>query len=241
MTNRYWEGEPMKVAVINGSPRKGNTYRATQIFKDALAKQGAVEFTEFFFSQALPEFCLGCQLCLGNPCEKCPHSAYVAPILNALLEADAIIVTSPHFSGSSVPGSLKNLFDHLDFLTLTVAPRDEMFVKKAFIITTGSGSTSAAKIIRTCLKGWGINRVYSIGLRLLTDRWDKMPKAKQAKFDNALLRAARKFYIAPQRYPYLSTIFMYHLNKFILKKYVGEGNYPYEYWREHGYFEKRPF
>lgn len=231
----------MKIAVINGSPRKGNTYRATQIFKNELSKQGEIEFNEFFFPNALPEFCLGCQLCLGNPCDKCPHSAYVSPILNALLEADAIIVTSPHFAGSTMPGSLKSLFDHLDFLTMTVAPRKEMFSKKAFIITTGSGAKSSAKIIRTCLKGWGVNRVYSIGFRLMTDKWDKMPEAKQIKFEKALRRSAKEFYYAPRQRPYLSTVFLYHMNKFILRKYIGEGNYPFEYWRQNGFFAKRPF
>jgi len=27
----------------------------------------------------------------------------------------------------------------------------------------------------------------------------------------------------------------------IMKKYIGEGNYPYENWKEKGYFNKRPF
>jgi multimeric flavodoxin WrbA len=231
----------MKIALINGSPRKGNTYKATQIFIDELAKHGEIELTEFFPLQALPKFCVGCQFCLGNSREKCPHSQDVSPIFNAMIEADAIIITSPHYGASSIPATLKNLFDHLDFLTLTVAPRKEMFSKKAFVITTGTGSKSTIGVIVKCLKNWGINRVYSRGFRFFTDKWDKLSEAKRLKFENALRRDARNFYRAKRRHPYLGTVFMYHMSKFILRRYVGEGEYPYEYWLEQGWFKTRPF
>lgn len=231
----------MKICVINGSPRMGNTYRATQIFVDELVKCGGVEITEFFFPKALPEFCTGCQLCLGNPREKCPHTQYVTPILDAIIEADALIIGSPHHGASTMPAGLKNLFDHLDFLTLTVAPREEIFGKKAFIITTGTGSTSAINPIAKCLKFWGINRVFSLGLRMFTDKWDKMPVLKQRRFENALRRKAKRFYRVKRHWPYPGTIFMYHMAKMVLRKYVGKGAYPYEYWLERGWFGNRPF
>jgi multimeric flavodoxin WrbA len=231
----------MKITVMHGSPRKGNTYKATQMFMDELIKCGEIEFTEFSPLQALPEFCVGCQLCLGNSHEKCPHWQYVSPILDAILEADAIIVTSPHYGASSMPASLKNLFDHLDFLVLAVAPRTEMFSKKAFVLTTGSGSKSAINPIVKCLKNWGVNRVYARGLRMLTNEWDKMPTAKQRKFEAVLHRDARNFYRAKRGKPYLGTIFMYHMSKFVLRRYMGKGAYPYEYWLERGWFKTRPF
>ena len=231
----------MKITVLHGSPRKGNTYKAVQIFKEELLRCGKADFTEFFFPQALPVFCTGCQLCLGNPCEKCPHTQYVAPILDAVLTADALIIASPHYGASTMPASLKTLFDHLDFLTLAVAPRKEIFDKKAFIITTGSGSASVIGPISKALKNWGINRVHAAGLRMLTDKWDKLPAPKQRKFNNMLRRSARIFFHAKHRRPYASTIFMYHFSKFILRNYAGKGTYPYEYWLHNGWFAKRPF
>lgn len=230
----------MNITVFHGSPRKGNTYKATKTFLDELSKKG-VELSEFFLPRDLPEFCTGCQLCLGNPHEKCPHSQYVTPILNAVLNADALVFTTPHHGACSMSASLKNLLDHLDFLTMTVAPRAEVFSKKAFIITTGTGSKAAIKPVKKFLKNWGINRVYSLGFRMFTDKWDMMPQKKRVKFEKKLRVSARKFYKAKKRRPYISTVFMYHINKFIIKKYIGEGNYPYEYWKEKGYFKKRPF
>jgi len=71
---------------------------------------------------------------------------------------------------------------------------DRIFEKKAFIITTGAGSTSAIKPIKNVLKHWGINRVSSVGFRMLTNLWEKMPKPKQYRYERKLRRSARKFY-----------------------------------------------
>ncbi|MCL2463140.1 MAG: NAD(P)H-dependent oxidoreductase [Defluviitaleaceae bacterium] len=250
----------MKIAVFHGSPRthgraatecvgfafgcdqprKGNTYFAAKIFMDELSKCGQAEFTEFFLPQAMPEFCTGCQQCLGGPREKCPHARHVTPVLEAILAADALVFTTPHFSGG-MSGSMKNLLDHLDFLTMNVAPRREIFGKKAFIITTGAGSAAAVRPIRGFLKNWGVNRVRSLGLRMFTNEWGGMPKAKQARFEKKLRVSARKFYSTHKKRPYISTIFMYYMFMFVIKKYIGNGNYPYEYWTENNFFKKRPF
>lgn len=231
----------MNIVIFHGSPRKGNTYAAAKIFMDELRKNNDAHFTEFFLPESMPEFCTGCPLCLGSPNERCPHSKYVTPILNKIMSADALVFTTPHFGASCMSGCMKNLLDHLDFLTMTVSPRKEIFDKKAFIISTGAGSTAAIKPIKKFLKNWGVNRVYSYGIRMFINEWAKMPVKKRIKIENKLRSSASKFYSVRKKRPYISTVFMYHVNKFILKKYVGEGNYPYEYWKEHGYFDKRPF
>ena len=231
----------MNVAVFHGSPRKGNTYRTTKIFMEALSACGEVHFTEFYLPQALPAFCTGCQLCLSGSHEKCPHSQYVTPILEAILHADALVLTTPHYGACSMSGGMKNLLDHLDFLTLVVAPRKELFQKKAMLISTGSGAVSALKPIQKYLKNWGMNRVFALGLRMFTNQWVKLPNAKQTKFEHRLQRAARKFYRAPKGWPYPSTVFMYYVSKMILKTYIGKGAYPYEHWQAQGYFKRRPF
>ena len=207
---------------------------------ETLQKNGDVQFVEFFMPQSLPEFCTGCQLCLGHPSDKCPHAQYVTPILNAIIEADAFIFATPHYGASSMTSSMKNLLDHLDFLTLVVAPRSELFTKKAFIITTGTGSQAAIKPIKNFLKNWGVNRVYSLGFRMFIDKWDKMKASKKSRFERQLQQSANKFYAVKVKQPYISTILMYHMSKFILKKYVGKDAYSYKYWEERGFFVNNP-
>jgi len=230
----------MKVVVFHGSPRKGNTYKATEIFMNELSNCGNVSFSEFFLPQSLPEFCLGCQLCLGNPNEKCPHANYVQPMYKKIIEADALIFTTPHFGACSMSGCMKNLLDHLDFLTLTVSPCKELFSKKAFVISTATGSTAAIKPIKKYLRNWGINRVCSVGIRMFTDKWNKMPVKTRSRHEKRIRATARKFYFMKKKHPYFTSVFMYYVNRFILKKFVGEGNYPYEYWKKNGFFDKCP-
>jgi len=229
----------MKITVFHGSPRKGNTYHATSIFMNKLQKCGNVSFTEIFLPDALPAFCTGCTLCFeGN---KCPNAQYVAPIVKAILNADALIFATPHYGACSMSGPMKNLLDHIDFLVLNVSPRPEMFEKKAFILTTGAGSTDAIKPIKGFLRHCGVNRVYSLGFRMFTNKWDKMPIKKQMRYEKSLRKSAQKFYRINKGRPYISTIMYYHVTKFIMKRYVGEGNYPYDNWKARGYFKKRPF
>jgi len=207
---------------------------------EELSKNDGVRFVEFFMPEALPGFCTGCTLCANGLLEKCPNAQYVTPILDALIGADALVFATPHYGACSMPASMKSLFDHLDFLVLPVAPRGEMFDKKAFILTTGAGSAAAVKPIKRVLKHWGVNRVQSLGFRMFTNKWDKMPKSKQVRYEKNLRRAAIKFYKTQKGRPYVSTILFYHMAKFIVKKQVGPGNYPYEHWQAKGYFHQRP-
>ena len=190
---------------------------------------------------ALPAFCTGCTLCLSGLYEKCPNAQHTIPILDEIIKSDALIFATPHYGACSMPGSMKNFLDHFDYLVLNVSPRAEMFDKKAFVITTGAGSAAAIKPIKTVLKHWGVNRVMSLGLRMFTNLWKKMPQSKQEKCEKSLRHSARKFYKTRKGRPYLFTIFFYHISKFIIKRYVGEGNFAYENWKEKGYFNKRPF
>ena len=231
----------MNVTVFHGSPRKGNTYKATTIFCSALSTCEDVQFTEFFLPAAIPQFCTGCQLCFSNPNDKCPHARHVAPILEAVLAADALVFATPHHGAASMSAGMKTLLDHLDFLTFVVAPRAEMFGKKVFIITTGSGSAAAIAPIKKCIKNWGVNRVYALGFRMFTDKWEKLSAAKQTRFEKRLQRAAHRFYNAKKGAPYVSTVFMFYMSNWIIKRFIGADSYPYNYWKQNGYFAKRPF
>jgi NAD(P)H-dependent FMN reductase len=151
------------------------------------------------------------------------------------------LFATPHYGACGVPASMKNLLDHLDFMVLNASPQEEMFSKKVFILTTGAGSAAAIKPIKKQLIHFGVNRVYALGLRMFTHQWDAMPEARKIKFEKRLRRFAKKFYAARKRKPYLSAVLFYHMAKFIIKRYIGEEHFPYENWKEKGYFKKRPF
>ena len=231
----------MKAAVFHGGSRNGNTHAATKIFLNEIAKCGDAHIEEFFLHEAAPGFCTGCAVCMSGGYERCPHAKQLAPLLEAIKTSEALVFTTPHYGACAMSGAMKSLLDHLGFLVMNVAPMPEIFEKKAMIITTGAGSSAAIRPIKSFLNHWGVNRVYSLGFKMFTDKWEKVEAKRLIKFEKKIKRAARKFYFLRKHPARLSVIFYFYVSRFIVKKFIGPGNYPYEYWARSGFFAKRPF
>ena len=239
----------MKIVIINGSPRKGNTYAATQIFKNQMSACGDVEFTEFFLPQDLPKFCNGCMLCLEKNEQLCPHAEYTLPILDAIINADGIIFTTPVFV-LQTPGAVKAFLDHYAWMFIVHRARPEMFRKKVFVLSTtaGAGTKTAMKTIITNLKFWGINRIYSFGFNLFEVDIERMNPKRRTKVETKIKRYAKRFYrevvIGKKRSPYLFTRFMFYVRRSMLKKDTktfSNESADIKYWREQNWFNKTPF
>ena len=239
----------MKITIINGSPRKGNTYAATQIFKNEMSAHGNVEFTELFLPQDLPKFCNGCMLCLGENEQLCPHAEYTLPILDALLSSDALIFTTPVFALQTT-GAVKAFLDHYAWMFIVHRARPEMFGKKSFVLSTtaGAGTRAAMKTIVTNLKFWGLNRVYTFGFNLLEVDFERMNPKRRAKVELKLKKRAKRFYreiaSGKKRSPYLITRFMFYVRRGMLKKderTFSNESADIKYWREQNWFNQNPF
>lgn len=231
----------MNIAVIHGSPRKGNTYEITQKFMQKMQTRGEVSFREFFLPQDMPEFCKGCFTCILRDEKLCPHAKYIQPILSAMIEADALIFTTPIYV-LSTSGAMKAFLDHFGFMFFVHRARPEMFHKKAFIISTtaGAGTKSAMKVIASSLKYWGINRVYQRGFIMHHIKWDSMPLKKKDKFEKILLADASKFWEAVSSekdlVPYVSTRFMFTMIKQFQKRAANDSA-DKQYWKQQGWFD----
>ena len=238
----------LKIVIINGSPRKGNTYKATKLFADEMKRYGDIEYTKFFLPKDLPEFCMGCISCFENGEQTCPHSEYTLPILESLLIADAIIFTTPVYVLQS-SGAVKSFLDHFGFMFIVHRARPEMFSKKAFIISTtaGAGTKQAMKTISTSLKYWGVNRVYSIGFPLHEVSWDKMKPKRMEKFERKIQSSAKRFYrevsSGKKHAPYLMTRLMFYFIRTLIKGYDNTNSLALDkkYWEEQNWFSKNPF
>ncbi len=231
----------MKITVIHGSPRKGNTYEITQEFMQEMQTRGEVSFREFFLPQDMPEFCRGCFTCILRDEKKCPHAKYIQPILSAMLEADALIFTTPVYV-LSASGGMKTFLDHFGFMFFVHRARPEMFHKKAFILSTtaGAGTKPAMKTIASSLKYWGINRVYSRGFTMHAIKWDIMPKKKKDKYEKILRADAVKFWdeVSSKKdcVPYSHTRFMFSMMKRFQKR-ASNDSIDKQYWKEQGWFD----
>lgn len=229
----------MKVCIINGSPRKGNTYNATQIFKEELQKNGAVEFVEFFLPKDMPHFCCGCFNCFENGEENCPHAQYIQPIEKAMKEADGIIMTSPVYVLAE-NAQIKALLDHFGYMYIPHRPRKEMFSKVAMVISTtaGAGTGNAIKTISRSLSYWGVRRIYKCGFTMFAISWHEMKQKKQKKFNDILVKKAKKFYKVMKKRKHIhSRVFtkiLFTAMKTMISKYP-DNNPDKIYWKEKGW------
>lgn len=100
----------MKVLLINGSPRQGNTYRALEEVANTLRKEN-IE-TEIISIGNKPQAdCIGCGACKGiNPCAF--GGTTYEKIREALQNSDALVVGSPvYYAGPT--GAICSLLDRL--------------------------------------------------------------------------------------------------------------------------------
>ena len=147
----------MKYVIINGSPRKKNTWSVVKQVKSNL--EG--EFDEIHLASRKIPMCNGCFKCIMEGENVCPHFDYVNPIVEKLKECDGIIIASPVYA-MNVTALLKNFLDH----TAYFYHRPEFFTKKALVVVTtaGAGHKKVAKYIDETLRHWGVNRVYTIAM-----------------------------------------------------------------------------
>ena len=150
--------EKMKYLIINGSPRKKNTYGIVKQIKSNLDG----EFEEVnLINQKIP-LCNGCHKCIMESETQCPHFEMVNPIVEKIKDCDGLIITSPVYA-LNVTGLLKNFIDH----TAYIYHRPAFFDKKALIVvsTAGAGHKKVAGYIDETLRHWGFNKVYKIAVK----------------------------------------------------------------------------
>lgn len=147
----------MKYLIINGSPRKKNTWSIVKHIKANLDG----EFEEIHLIKQKIPMCNGCNNCFEKGESECPHFESVNPVVEKIKECDGLIITSPVYA-LNVTGLLKNFFDH----TAYFYHRPAFFDKKALVIvsTAGAGHKNVAKYIDETLRHWGFNKNYKIAI-----------------------------------------------------------------------------
>lgn len=131
----------MKVIGINGSPRK--KWNTAELLKNALtgceskgAETELIHLYDLDFKGCTS--CFACKLKNGKSYGKCSIKDSLAPVLDKIREADAIILGSPIYFGC-VTGEMRSFMERLLFPYLVYAnPPASLYPKKiktAFIYT----------------------------------------------------------------------------------------------------------
>lgn len=237
----------MKITVINGSEKKGITYRMKELFLERLKDKA--EITEIYLPKDCPAFCAGCTVCFLNDEHKCKDREYIEKIENEMLGADLLVFTSPAYVFHAT-GAMKAMLDHFGYRWMPHRPAKEMFGKRAVIITQclGAGGKSAAKDIKDSLSWWGISDIRVISFKLMSDiDWNKIPEKRRKLFAKRLYKEADRVrkvdYGKPARTGLPMKIKFYMVR--MLQTNLGKSNpeyTDYRYWKNNGWLDKdRPW
>ncbi|MBB2183943.1 NAD(P)H-dependent oxidoreductase [Lachnospiraceae bacterium MD1] len=169
----------MKVAVVHGQAHKGSTYHLTQMLLDELDcnKEDVREFNINGIGQ-----CVGCYNCILKDESLCPHRAQMAPIIEAIDQADVIIINTPNYC-MGMTGQLKSFFDHMAYRWMSHRPNGNMKNKIGVAISTtaGMGASKATKDIRNQLFWWAVGKTYQIPFAVSAFSWDQIANKKKMK------------------------------------------------------------
>ncbi len=224
----------MKIIVIMGSPRKGNTLRACEEFKKHLQEICPAEFEYVWLKDARIEPCTGCFVCFPLGEERCPHRGDdIAVIEQKMLDADGVIFATPVYSWN-VSGQMKMFIDRISY----IGHRPRFFQKKAFcLVTTGiMGADDVLKYLQTTAWAWGFEPAGTVGL--ITPNGIIPPD--RTDLNNRLLKKAAKTFAAallrttPIRPGIMDVIHFYAMRgNFSQIETISPADY--QYWKSRGW------
>ena len=211
----------MKYLIINGSPRKKNTWK---MVKQATSNLKG-EFEEVHLIKENIPPCNGCYKCFEKGEEACPHYDRINPLMEKLKECDGLIIASPVYA-MNVTGLLKNFIDHTAYLY----HRPAFFDKKALVIvsTAGAGQKKVATYIDETLRHWGFNKVYCIPIAC--GGKDEIESKKIDKVARKFKKDTESFVLHSPKI--MDIIFYQAWRAMAVKKSTSERDA--QYWRETG-------
>ena len=230
----------MKIVAIHGQNHKGNTWNVANILLQDMTCQK--EVTEFFLPRDLNHFCTGCYACLEGR-EKCPFWEDRKKLDDALRAADLLILTTPNYC--MMPSAPMKAFLDLSFTNwLSHKPYEEMFGKRAVVISTaaGAGAGKAAKLVANNLLNWGIPKVYTYGISVNSLSWDTTPEKKKNKIIKDMKKLAAKLSGNSRIKVGVKTRFLFWMFSGMQKADWGASASEKEYWKSRGWLDgKKPW
>ena len=226
----------MKILVVMGSPRKGNTYRAAKKIEESMRSMGNVEFEYLMLKDAGLSQCSGCFVCFVKGENHCPHKDNVPNIEQKMHAADGVIFATPVY-GMNVSALMKTFIDRFSY----IFHRPRFFDKKALLLsTTGAlGNKEILNYLKLVAGVWGFEVAHSVGL--VTPPVPISTK-KEKENNQKLEKAALEFYNALQkkrRSPGLRDVLIFRAQKASFGIPGLSSPADYTYWNEKGWLNPK--
>ena len=227
----------MKICAVYGTERRGCTWHIAQ---EVLSRLPEAEVTEFFLPRDCPEACISCFRCFEGE-NRCCQSPGAGRILEAMLAADVILLTSPVYA-LHVGGPMKTFLDHYCGMWMVHKPNREMFHKRGLVIAAASGPVyrAALREMKDSLDFWGVARTYTMGFALMEISWDRLSAKLKRKIARRAEQTAAKLGRGVSG-PGPKVWFLFHTMR-LAQKYAWPDSPDAKWWREHGWLgRKRPW
>ncbi len=230
----------MIITVLHGQNHKGSTYNITKLFLDIIADENT-QIQEFYFVKN--DACLGCFQCFLKGEEFCPHYAQVHSVIEAIEQADLVVIESPCYC-LGMTGQLKSFLDHMGYRWMPHRPHASMFAKVGLCVSTaaGAGAKKVTKDLKQHMFFWGIPCIFKFSYNVGASSWKEVSPKKRMKIEKAVRKIAAKIRkkIAITRPP-LSTKALFYFIRMNQKK--NEWNKTdKDHWQQNGWLgKKRPW
>lgn len=176
----------MKILVIMGSPRKGESYAVVQKVEAQMKSLGEVEFDYLWLRDIKFRQCTGCHACIHFGEQKCPFRSDVADVETRMQAADGLIIVTPVYA-QQVSYLVKILFDRFAYMW----HRPRFFGKFAMGISVGGSiATASLNYIKENTKNWG----YTYAAQLCAQHPDSLQPKPRARLERDIEKASHRFY-----------------------------------------------
>lgn len=151
----------MRITVVMGSYRKGNTYKIVRRIEERMKSLGEVEFKYIFLTEAALSECRGCFLCLSKGEDFCPLKDDLHDIEQQLLESDGTIFASPNYACGAT-SLMKRLIERFAY----IGHRPRFFGRYMLTVTTSGGPVGIKQTLAdlSYFAGGGFTPVGELGL-----------------------------------------------------------------------------
>ena len=218
----------MNFLIINGSPRRVNSWKLIERVKDDLNDlEESIGFDEIDLIKENIPFCTGCYSCFTNGEETCPHASIIQPIVDKMVNTDGIIISCPVYALNTT-ALLKNFIDHLAYFY----HRPYFFEKKALIVvsTAGAGHKKVGNYIDETLRNMGYNERFKLCFVTSYDKSGYLPLKTKQKIDDKTNKFYQSIKSKQLKSPGLKAMFYYNLWRSMAK--AGSIPKDREYWVE---------
>lgn len=223
----------MKVLVIMGSPRKGNTFRAAKKIEESMQSIGNVEFEFLMLKDTGLSQCSGCLVCFGKGEDHCPHKDSAHIIEQKMHAADGVIFATPVY-GMSVSALMKTFIDRFSY----IFHRPRFFGKKALLLTTAGmvGNKEVLDYLKLVTGLWGFEVSSRVGIVTPIP----IPPKEEQENNRKLEKAAHEFYNSLQkkrRSPGYRDVLVFRGMKAFFGEFEQISPADYKYWNEKGWLK----